>query len=349
MRWASFGLTVAVLVLTGCGGSTPSERAAPAVPDRFVFERDGKLHRLNGTDAQRLTPTHSDDARETEPAWSPDRTRVAFSRQDDKCEEYEYEGFGCYSIWTINADGTNEQRLTPPSTTVGSNLPEWTANGDQISFRQSPLNDGTTLGDFYVMNADGTSKRRLTKGEAIDLNAVGKKHRAALPGEFVGSLTWSPDGKWVALQLWGGYEPDQGHGAKATNLGIWALNLENGTYKKLAEGAFSPDWSPDGRKIAYDRRPSDGISTLWLMNADGSNERKLSPRKPPREPFMEHDPVWLADGNQLAFLRTGWNAIPEIYVVTTVGERRNPRRVLANATSFRLNPLLLRETANPSA
>jgi len=43
----------------------------------------------------------------------------------------------------------------------------------------------------------------------------------------------------------------------------------------------SPAWSPDGRSIVYlsnrDTGNSAGAWHLWVMNADGSNQRQLDP------------------------------------------------------------------------
>ena len=35
-------------------------------------------------------------------------------------------------------------------------------------------------------------------------------------------------------------------------------------------------WSPDGTHIAFDRRGDDDLYDLWVMNADGSEQRCLS-------------------------------------------------------------------------
>jgi len=39
---------------------------------------------------------------------------------------------------------------------------------------------------------------------------------------------------------------------------------------RTPEAESTPDVSPDGTRIAFTRRASDGKSYLWVMNADGS-------------------------------------------------------------------------------
>jgi hypothetical protein len=43
-----------------------------------------------------------------------------------------------------------------------------------------------------------------------------------------------------------------------------------------------PDWSPDGRLIAFDLQVSDGVHEIWTSNADGPIRRRSSPARPRR-------------------------------------------------------------------
>jgi len=45
---------------------------------------------------------------------------------------------------------------------------------------------------------------------------------------------------------------------------------------RTPEAESTPDVSPDGTRIAFTRRASDGKSYLWVMNADGSSQTQLS-------------------------------------------------------------------------
>ena len=72
----------------------------------------------------------------SDPSWSPDGTRIAFSRHSE--------------IWVMNADGTNQTKLLD-----SDQCPRWSPDGTKIAFEGN--------GDIWVMNADGTNQRKLTK------------------------------------------------------------------------------------------------------------------------------------------------------------------------------------------
>ena len=67
----------------------------------------------------------------------------------------------------------------------------------------------------------------------------------------------------------------------------------------------SPDWSPDGSKIAFDFLASDGCTDIaceveiGVMNADGSGFVQLTSG----DPFFRFSPSWSPDGAMLAIVR----------------------------------------------
>jgi len=43
--------------------------------------------------------------------------------------------------------------------------------------------------------------------------------------------------------------------------------------------AFAPEFTPDGRKIIYESGKRGFVSAIWIMNADGSGKKQLTPHK----------------------------------------------------------------------
>ncbi|MEE8575969.1 MAG: DPP IV N-terminal domain-containing protein, partial [candidate division Zixibacteria bacterium] len=69
---------------------------------------------------------------------------------------------GNYEIYVMNADGTEQTRLTNNTSSDGS--PSWSPDGGKIAF--ASRRDGNW--EIYVMNADGTEQTRLTNNNSSD-------------------------------------------------------------------------------------------------------------------------------------------------------------------------------------
>jgi len=85
---------------------------------------------------------------------------------------------------------------------------------------------------------------------------------------------------------------------------IYVINGDGTGLKRVAsETDYSldgPVWSPDGTRIAYchsgRRDPRGETYTVWVMNADGSGQQKLTTGA-----ARGYDPAWSPDGAQIAF------------------------------------------------
>lgn len=151
-------------------------------------------------------------------------------------------------------------------------------------------------GTFPTLDPTGTRvafsehfKRVITSG----LDGSGQQVVFVPPGESVWRPNWSKDGQWITaavgptfakpssvVDIWK-FRPD----------GSQALNLTGG---KAANNGF-PHFSPDGREIVF-RSGRDGNHEIYLMNADGSNPRRLTD-----DAATDTMPSFSPDGKQVAF------------------------------------------------
>jgi Tol biopolymer transport system component len=133
--------------------------------------------------------------------------------------------------------------------------------------------------ELYVINADGTGQTRLTNSE-----------------EWEQQSSWSPDGAKIAFTRdLGGYRT------------IYVMDADGGSPVQLTnpppgviQRDSEPAWSPDGNKIAFTRSyyvGDDYRSDIYVMNADGSNQTKLTD-----SPINNWGPSWSPDGTKIAFV-----------------------------------------------
>ncbi|MBI3958917.1 MAG: PD40 domain-containing protein [Chloroflexi bacterium] len=92
---------------------------------------------------------------------------------------------------------------------------------------------------------------------------------------------WSPRGDWIAFVS---QEPG--------NDEIYIIDPEGKNRQRLTNNGWEwdkhPTWSPDGSQIVFYSNREVGRRQLWVMNADGSNQRRLLD-----SPYEDWDPVWV--------------------------------------------------------
>jgi Tol biopolymer transport system component len=79
------------------------------------------------------------------------------------------------------------------------------------------------------------------------------------------------------------------------------------------EDDLGPDWSPDGKEIAFASKIRSGVQ-IMVMNADGSGLDQLT-----SEPSVtQENPDWSTDGSKVAYSRGNDDAF-DIYVMNADG------------------------------
>lgn len=193
------------------------------------------------SDGSNLRRLTNNDVPETHPAWSPDGEKITF--------DADYDGDGYYEIYTVGADGSNLTRLTENQ--ANDQFAEWSPDGTQIAF-SSDRNDSW---DIFVMNPDGSDQHSLTSDGVWELFPA-----------------WSPDGTHIAYNV-------LAPGSRNTEIFVLALDGSNPV--QLTDSPRydeNPVWSPDGTQIAF-QTARDGEFELYVMNADGSDQRPIAPNR----------------------------------------------------------------------
>lgn len=245
-------------------------RRPPAAPEEgriaFSTQRPDDVQPVvttmdaDGANVRRLVPG-------SEPAWSPDGTRIAFTRTSED---------GSTGIWVVNADGTGERRLTV-NPQGADEEPTWSPDGSTIVFSRSRFVSTSPdpvasedLRDLYAVPANGGEPRLLLGGPTDDF-----------------SPAWSPDGSAIAFSRMVKPLPQ-----------IWLVRPDGSEPHRLTsspQGAWRPTWSPDGSMLAFDTAGG-GIG---LIGSDGSGLRSLD--LPTDRVSFPASPAWSPDGSRIAF------------------------------------------------
>jgi TolB protein len=141
---------------------------------------------------------------------------------------------------------------------------------------------GESSDELYVMNADGSGKRRLAR-------SLSGNHWTA----------WSPDGRKLVFAIQARGSAGLCDRAGDCNNELFLINADGSGLRRLTRNAV-PDgdavWSPDGRKIAFLSQRDGTGADVFVMNADGSDQRNLT-----RKPGNEVAPAWSPDGRAIVY------------------------------------------------
>jgi Tol biopolymer transport system component len=157
-----------------------------------------------------------------------------------------------YRVWVGNGDGSNLVPLTARSE-VFAGL-HWSPDGHWLLTAWLP-DVNRASGErrvLYLLPTDGSGGQLLSEDPKLPL----------WPGG------WSPDSRQVTYQAW--------PGAEGSAPETWAADVETGETRHLSSLHI---WSPDGRYLVYvTEPPGDGVSTVWLADANGENAHEIVDR-----------------------------------------------------------------------
>lgn len=201
-------------------------------------------------------------------------------------------------IYSVGVDGRGRVNLSGDLEAERDELASLSPDRTKIAFLRSRRSDacGCEVSDLWLMNADGTSQRRLLSPAAYEGFPLG--WRAAAPA-------WSPDGTQLAVNAF-----SNAHcrgGAYLCTSDYYGLIVDLAG-NRLGVTGFNPSWSPDGKKLAYevDELVGDGTELEWniaVSNTDGTASHLLAAAQAIRRPadYCWFLPSWSTDGRRIAF------------------------------------------------
>ena len=289
----------AALCLAAVAG--PAAAQFPGTNGRILFQRDDGLYTANPDLSHETFVVAGGFGN-----WSPDGTQIAYQKATDPDPNDNQE---VQNIYVARPDGSDERQLTPP---IGdSEKPSWSRDGRWIIF-------STDAGDYpdgqgiYIVPSDGSAPMRMLTPKPA--------------GTFFAELPrYSPDGsKFVFTAYRGANSVQNAHQDKLAGFAsaLFVAKADGSGVRQLTAwglNAVGPDWSPDGRTIAFESRPPHigDVGEVMVIGADGKNPRTLTDdhgltglSKVDRSVRYEEsfNPTFSPDGRQIIYVHASFKA-----------------------------------------
>jgi TolB protein len=142
-----------------------------------------------------------------------------------------------------------------------------------IAFQVTPYSSETDPSEIYLIKADGSGLRKLTKNRRYEANP-----------------SWSPDGKKIAFNFV--YTKEN-----QAFSDIYVMNADGSNRVKLTHdgNSLEPSWSPDGERFVFTSF-QDQQSQIYVMSIDGVGAKRLTTGQQTNQ-----QPDWSLDGKEIVF------------------------------------------------
>ena len=246
----------------------------------------------------------------SDPQISPDGSQIVYVRNFNDIMTDRARS----NLWIIDFDGSSHRPLTSGNDNYGS--PRWSPSGDRLA---------------YVSSQDGSAQiyvRWMDTGETAKITNL---------TEGPGSLTWSPDGRQLALSMfvpestapwsvdmpakpdgaeWGApaivieemnYRADGQGYLETGNTHLFVLPADGGTPRQVTSGSYDHagpvSWTPDSRSLVFsanrraDAEFEPNDSEVYRIDVETGALTQLTDRRGP-----DGNPIVSPDGQRIAYL-----------------------------------------------
>src|SRR5438270_8322236 len=258
------------------------------------------------------------------PRWSPDGSTIAFLANATNERDAKRQ------IWSVSMGGGDPRRLTDAK--EGVQQFAWSQDGSQIAFvaaDERPPNEDKNNRSFEIVDDDFLVREAMTPSHVWVVPAKGGSARritsgswslpiAHPPGPAPSPLSWSPDGKTIAIT-----RRETAHAGTPNMSRVALVDAATGEVRRLTSSDLDegqPVFSPDGTRVTYwqARGARRGNATaIWSVPASGGNGLEVTAPLD-RNVFRS---IWLPDGK--SFLTAAHDGTStRYYVVTLDGNAR---------------------------
>jgi eukaryotic-like serine/threonine-protein kinase len=223
------------------------------------------------------------------PAWSPDGKKLLYSAPSGG------KALGI-DIWMLDLEKLDQPAVNLSQMQGEDNEAAWSPDGNLIAFTNRGAN-GNDLRQLYLMNADGSSKQRLSRDYQ----------------EF--SPAWSPDGVYLAYVITASSHYILYFRTAADE---YASPMQYDTHSVLGNlgDVAEPAFSPVGDQMAYTR--VEGASrTIFLTRFNDRGSRTT----PVTQTGNDYEPAFSSDGQWIAFT-SGRSGNPDIFLMNSAGNQQ---------------------------
>ena len=311
-------ILITSVVVTLVGSAIPAYATFPGKNGRIAFVLGPDIYTMNpdGTDVRQLTNFGPDSSAYWE-SWSPDGKLIVFSKFSPP------DLFLNGQLWIMNADGSNQHLLLaePGFTEM---RPSFSPDGKTIVFSRGYDIDPDTGRPFivqlYRINLDGTGLTQITKHTALGVHDYGPKY--------------SPNGNTIVFQ------GDDRGGIMAA---AWLNDTNGNNVRQVTPSAISarrPDWSPDGKKIAFQTHCCNPQNpTIAVINTDGTGLGEITHNGNDFDAGpQDFDPSWSPEGDAIVFERQTPD-VSGIFVITLNSSRVPAEKLLLRFPNLRAREL----------